>query len=255
MTASGDERVPRIRLLGVPAVTGTTGPSPTTYVAGRAAASHTARATELIAYLATHRSGVTTAELAQVHSPHVSRSPATLHSLVSRMRRWLGTDDEGVPWLPRTQAGHVLMLDPRVRTDWEDFGELVHGGRLEDVATPALAEALALVHGQPVSGVPAGRWGWADELRQEMIEAVSAVCLQLVDRHLADGELAAARRVAARGRIVDPSDERIWRAALSIELAAGDAAAQRRLIGQLVRIVDPADLEAETGALVTEAQP
>lgn len=253
MTNPDEGQVPRVRILGVPAVTGATGPPPTTYVAGRAAASHTARATELIAYLATHRSGVTTAELAQVHSPHVLRSPATLHSLVSRMRRWLGTDAEGSPWLPRTQAGHVLMLDARVRTDWEDFRALA-GDDPDRTPTAALTEALSLVHGQPVSGVAADRWGWADELRHEMIEAISAVCLQLVDRHLTDGDLTTARRVAARGRILDPADERIWRAALSVELEAGDAPAQRRLIGQLIRIVNPSDLDAETGAMVAKAQ-
>lgn len=253
MTGLDDGPAPRVRLLGVPTVTGATGPPPTTYVAGRAAASHTARATELIAYLATHRSGVTTAELAQVHSPQVLRSPATLHSLVSRMRRWLGVDASGVPWLPRAQTGHLFVLDQRVRTDWEDFRDLV-GEDPDRATTEALAEALDLVQSQPVSGVPAGRWGWADELRQEMIDGISAVCLLLVGRHLGTGDLAAARRVAARGRIIDPADERIWRAALSVELEAGDAPAQRRLIGQLVRIVDPSDLEAETGALVAKAQ-
>jgi hypothetical protein len=240
---------PRVLLFGVPEVVGATGPAPTTYVAGRAAASHTARATELIAYLATRRPGVTTAQLAQVHSPTVLRSPATLHSLVSRMRRWLGHDPHGVPWLPRAQSGHILTLDPRVRTDWEEFQELT-GPSPAAAPTEALAEGLRLVRGQPIAGVPIGRWGWADDLRQDLLGAISSVCRELVQRHVAGGDLGAARRVATVGRTLDPADEAVWRAALMVELRAGDADAQRRLIAQLVRIVDRRDVDPETSDLL-----
>jgi DNA-binding SARP family transcriptional activator len=244
---------PRVLLFGTPEVVGATGPTPTSYVAGRAAASHTARATELIAYLATRRAGVTTAQLAQVHSPDVLRSPATLHSLVSRMRRWLGNDQDGVPFLPRAGTGHLLALDPRVRTDWEDFQDLT-GPSPTTTSTESLAEGLRLVRGQPIAGIPFGRWGWADDLRQELLDSVGSVCHELVERHVARGDLAAARRVAAFGRTLDPADEAMWRAALTIELRAGDAEAQRRLIAQLVRIVDRREVEPATAELLDDTR-
>jgi DNA-binding SARP family transcriptional activator len=99
--------------------------------------------------------------------------------------------------------------------------------------------------------VPLGRWGWADDLRQELIDTVSSVCHELVQRHLAGGDLGAARRVATFGRTLDPADEAIWRAALTIELRAGDADAQRRLIAQLVRVVDRREVDDETAELLT----
>lgn len=243
---------PRVCLFGLPEVTGATGPAPMAYTAGRATANHTARATELIAYLATNRRGVTSAQLAAVHSPQVLRSPATLHSLVSRMRRWLGADERGAPWLPRAQAGGVFVLDRRVRTDWEEWLELV-GTSPAKAPTESLAAALALVRGQPVAGTAPARWGWADDLRQTMTESISEACHELIARHVESGDLAKARRTAAFGRTLDPADERIWRDALHVELTAGDADAQRRLIAQLVRIGSrPEDLEPETAELLAE---
>src|SRR4051794_28179807 len=166
---------PRVVLFGPPEVEGATGPLPMTFSAGRATANHTARATELIAYLAVHRRGVTSAQLATVHSPRVLRSPATLHSLVSRTRRWLGADEDGVPWLPRAQSGALFLLDRRVRTDWEEWLDLV-GGSPTATDTRSLVSALELVRGQPISGTPPARWGWADDLRQRMIDSVGTVC-------------------------------------------------------------------------------
>lgn len=245
--------VPRILLLGPPLVEGAGGPEPTAYAAGRTVASHTARATELVAYLVLHPRGATTAELSAVHSPRVLRSPATLHSLVSRLRRWLGHDERGRPWLPRASSGGRLVLDARVHSDWDLWRGLVTADPTT-APTDDLEAAVRLVQGQPLTGTPPGRWGWADDIRQQMIDSIATVGHELAGRHLETGDLTGARRITAFARTVDPANELIWRDALTTELRAGDVDAQRRLIAQLVSIVDDrCDLDPETARLISSA--
>jgi DNA-binding SARP family transcriptional activator len=228
---------PRVLILGPPTIDGATGQTPTVIKAGRSRGNHTARATELIAYLALHPDGVTTGQLAEVHaaSPAEYLLRSTLHSLVSRMRRWLGHSPDGRAYLPRTGSGGVIALDRTVRTDWHTWLDLV-GPKPAAASTEALEEALRLVRGRPLEGVPGDRWLWATPLQVEMTAAVIEACHELATRAMAAGDIDTARAVIARGNRVNSRSQRLWRTALQVELDAGDVDRQRALIAQLVRI-------------------
>jgi hypothetical protein len=236
--------VPRVRLLGAPAVLDAAGPAPATVGAtGHLTASHTGRVTELIAYLACHPDGVTTGELAAAMSPHRLRVPGTFQALVSRARAWLGNTDGGEPYLPRVTSGGIYRLHPELCSDWSEFLDLVP--HVYGVATGRLHAAIELVEGQPFFGTPVGRWAWAEPVRQRMISTIGGACHELAQRYLDCGDVAGARYAAAQGRIVDPGDEALWRDALRAERAAGDIDGQRRVVDGLSHL-QLGDLEPET---------
>ncbi|MCW2884894.1 MAG: rane protein, partial [Streptosporangiaceae bacterium] len=83
-----------------------------------------------------------------------------------------------------------------------------------------LARSLALVHGQPFSGTDPRRYGWADCLKQQMIDTIAEVAHELATRQLAAGDLGGARAAALKGLIAEPGSELLLRDQI-LALAAG----------------------------------
>jgi hypothetical protein len=246
-------RPPLVRLLGPVDVVGTLGPEPVTLKDGRAVANHLGRATALVAYLACRPEGATTEQLSEALSPVRRLSSSTLWSLASRTRKWLGSDPDGVPYFPRASSGASNRLHAAVRTDWSLWLELV-GDDVTTTPLPRLVDALGLVRGRPLEGVTERHYTWAEPLRQDMVAAVVDVAHEVVRRALQVPDVAVARRAATVGRLVDQTNELLWRDALRVEHVAGNREAQTRLLDQLAALTDEleTDLEPATEALIAE---
>jgi hypothetical protein len=244
---------PAVRLLGPVTVVGARGPEPVVIRDGRAVANHLGRATALVAFLACTGQGATTEQVAAALSPLRRLSPATIWSLASRTRKWLGADPQGVPYYPRTPDAGAHRLHPAVRTDWSRWVDLV-GDDVNAAPDDRLHDALALVRGRPFEGIAEKHYTWAEPLRQEMIAAVVDVAHEVARRALLAGDAATARRASRTGRTVDPVNEVLWRDALRAEYLAGSREGRRRLVEQLYALADEldVDLEPATERLIAE---
>jgi hypothetical protein len=248
-------RAPVVRLFGPVTVVGAAGPEPVVVKDGRAVANHLGRATALVAFLACTPQGATTEQVGVALSPVRRLSPATIWSLASRTRKWLGNAPDGVPYYPRTPDAGAHRLHPAVRTDWSRWLELV-GDDAATTPTDRLVDALELVSGRPFDGVAERHYAWAEPIRQEMASAVIDVAHEVSRRALTNGDAATARRAARVGRSIDPGNELLWRDALRAEYIAGNREAQRRLVDQLLALADDldTDLEPETEQLLAELE-
>jgi hypothetical protein len=240
-------------LLGRVEVLHASGPEPVSLKDGKAVASHLARATALVAYLACRPDGATVDQVSEGLSPVRRISPSTVWSLASRTRKWLGSDPDGTPYFPRTADSGSNRLHPAVRTDWQDWLDLV-GPDVTQAPTPHLVQALALVRGRPFEGVQERHFAWAEPLRQDMLAAVVDVAHEVARRALEIPDAALARQAAVAGRLVDPTNELLWRDALRAEYVAGNREGQRRLVEQIYALADDleTDLEPETEQLIAE---
>lgn len=221
--------IPYVQLLGNVEIHGARGPEPRT-----ATMSHTARATELIAYLALH--GPATA--VDVHAalwpgkdPRGDSAAKSRNALTSRARRWLGRANDGEEFVPKVgTAGYRLHSD--VRSDWDVWRELVTPDPAS-AETADLINAMHLVKGQPFSGVSERRYVWAERIRTEMIAEIADAAHELATRSLRAGDIPNARFAASVGRQIDPSNELAWRNAMRAEHLAGDMVEFERIVSQL----------------------
>lgn len=221
--------IPYVQLLGNVEIHGARGPEPRT-----ATMSHTARATELIAFLALH--GPATA--VDVHAalwpgkdPRGDSAQKSRNGLTSRARRWLGKTNDGEEFVPKVGTqGYRLHSD--VRSDWDVWRELVTPDP-SSADTTDLVQAMHLVKGQPFSGVAERRYVWAERIRTEMIAEIADAAHELATRSLRAGDIPNARFAASVGRQIDPSNELAWRNAMRAEHLAGDMVAFERIVSQL----------------------
>ena len=128
----------------------------------------------------------------------------TRRSNTSRLRSWLGAAPDGVQYLPDAYSGRV-SLDPRVSSDWEQFRTMVSGG-VNLSSDAALVAALRLVRGEPLGSFEF-QWGWAHQLRSDMVAMVVDAAGVLADRALDRGAAEAALWAVRRGRLAAPSND------------------------------------------------
>ncbi|MCL3862064.1 LysM peptidoglycan-binding domain-containing protein [Actinotalea sp. K2] len=239
---------PRILLLGRPLVTG--------HVGGPGA-KRERRLTEIVAYLALHP-GASTEAIDEILGRGQRVTASTRNAYISRARAWLGRAPDGTPYLPILTTFHSYRLDPAVRTDWDDFRDLLRAGVQADAdGAPALRAALDLVRGRPFADAPVGTYDWAEPLAHQMID-------QIVDAaHLyavleAGGDYRSVREALAIALSVDPCNELLHRDAIAAAHRAGDVAEVDRLVAVLqhrVFEIDPDDgLEEETVELLVQVR-
>lgn len=247
---------PYVQLLGTVEVVGARGEAPVNPSTAKQWPSVIRRGTELVAFL----SLTSNATAESVHAAFFPGQPAAGEKgnrdragLISKTRKWLGNADDGALYLPKITDVHYL-LNPALRSDWHDFTYLI-GDDVEATPTDKLVEALSLVRGQPISGVPDNRYGWADHIRNEMIALIEDAAHELSTRSLASGSLRYARMASAIGRMVNDANELHWRDALRAEHMAGDGARIERLITQLEQVlagIGEEEPEPETRALIAQ---
>ncbi|NMR19219.1 LysM peptidoglycan-binding domain-containing protein [Cellulomonas fimi] len=236
-----DTPAPRVLVLGPVKIEG---------IPDRGTQNRIRRHTELITYLAL-TPGATSADVENVLGNGRRIEAARRNQDVSRARSWLGTAPDGSPYLMKLTDHDTYRLDPRVRTDWDDFLTLTGRGLNPDNIDPvALREALRLVRGRPFAGVPYNAYTWAEMLINDMTAQIVDVAHVLARIELDRGDHRAARTAISTGLAIDPCNEQIFRDAIEAAHRAGDTAEVHRLADALrARIdeIDPGcDLEDET---------
>jgi DNA-binding SARP family transcriptional activator len=213
-----------VRLLtGVPRIDG-----PVDYLAPR----YARRVIELVAYLALQGGHAVEGDRlrARVLGPVDSdASPRTMMNLASVARRCLGEDDCGDPRLARASGTGLYRLSNDVSTDVTRLLAMARAGlTAEDTLTSAkLCEsALELIEGEPLVDA-GGRYSWWQSegyAARVSAAAVDAAC-RLAEL-AGDGEVTVrvARRGIDRARLVEPWSEALHRAAMQVEVAAGNLA-------------------------------
>ncbi len=213
------------------------------------------RLTELAAFLALNP-GVTADEISrQLGTDAQPWSAATRQGYISRLRTWLGRDENGEPYVPNVDARHGgYRMSDSFTSDWRSFRDLARRGLADrDSGVSDLRQALDLVRGTPFGNVPAGRYAWSSWHQREMIDAIVDVAHTLADGYQKAGDLPAARRAAMRGLLAEPVSEILYRDLLRIEYRAGNLAAVRQTADKLAAIAASLELELdeETSALVS----
>lgn len=176
----------------------------------------------------------------------------TRRSNMSRLRAWLGVDDDGEPYLPDAYSGRIA-LHRAVTSDWERLGLLIAGG-VNTASTPALRAALELVRGAPLADAAPGQWHWAEELRCDMISTIRDIGAVLTERALDRGDITLARWAASRALTASPEDETLMGLRILTEHRAGNHPEVERLVLHLTRSARAigVDLADETVTLLQE---
>lgn len=176
----------------------------------------------------------------------------TRNTATSKLRRWLGVDDEGSLLLPKTEGRYVFSS--LLRSDWQDWHDLLRDGP-ESASTAALSSALALVRGRPLSGRGRRPYAWADHHQQEMISAVIDACHELASRRLASRRPREAMNPILLGLSIEPAAELLWRDRLEAEALFGGRSVLTASVTRLRQLVEElgGGLEPETEEAIEQA--
>lgn len=234
----------RVLLLGPVEVTG----------ADAAPIERRGRAVELTAFLALYPAA-SRHHFDEAIWPGLRVKDGTRDSLISRTRKWLGTNPDGQYLLPHVAETGAYRLHPDVTCDWTDFTALTARGLAAGPdGVNDLAAALELIRGRPFLGVNPIRYTWAEADAQDMISAIADAAHALSSLALAAADHRRARWAAAKGLVVDPCSEILYRDAIRAAAAAGDLADVDRLVDSLQRqlaTIDPeGDVSEETAELL-----
>lgn len=176
----------------------------------------------------------------------------TRRSNVSRLRRWLGADDNGRAYLPEGYDGSLRLADV-VSSDWERLELLVAGG----VSTAPLANlvsAMDLVRGAPLADAAPGQWHWAEEWRIDMIQMIRDIGVEVARRAMENSDFELASRALARATVVCPEDEVLLVARIKLADELDDRGEVERLVYVLSRQARRlgVDLSEETISVLQE---
>ncbi|UMP06717.1 LysM peptidoglycan-binding domain-containing protein [Amycolatopsis sp. EV170708-02-1] len=213
------------------------------------------RLTELAAFLLLHP-GATADEISrQLGTDTRPWSAATRQGYISRLRTWLGHDENGDLYLPNVEAnGGGYRLSKSMNSDWHRFRQLAGSGLNHDASDrrARLEAALELVTGMPFSNIGPGRYAWNSWHQREMIDAIVDVAHALAEICQQDGDLPAARRAILRGLLAEPVSELLYRDLLRVEYRAGNLVAVKATAEKLADLAAAldVDLDEETAALV-----
>ena len=216
---------------------------------------------EVLLYLALQPDGAHTSVLAAAIWPR-GVTPEVVAATLDHVRAYIGDPATGVTSdgaSARVPGGMVLdMRDGRwhldaaqVSVDWETFQELA-GDRGD------AEEALRLVSGPPLQGLPNDRYAWlrGSGLADRIATAVIAVAHDLAHYELGRDHLAAAEGALRAGLVAGPACESLWRELLGIAGREDRAAAVVDEMYETLQLSgSPRGAEAETDALVQALVP
>ncbi|WP_435260370.1 LysM peptidoglycan-binding domain-containing protein [Streptomyces sp. 1222.5] len=238
-----DLHAPEIRVLGTVEVTGVD------------STGHGPRMAQLAALLF-FRPGRSADVLCADMDPVSPWSTSTLNARLQGLRRSLGNDPAGNPYVPRRSSGEdPYQLAPGVRCDWSRFLQLVERAiPLGPSGLTDLEKALTLVRGRPFGGKALP---WAEPHQQEMVTRIIDVAHTVATYRTPAGphhDLSAARQAVATALDVDDTAELLYRDWLRIEHAAGNRQGLHMAISRVQQVNRALDcsLETETTQLINE---
>ncbi|WP_069757796.1 LysM peptidoglycan-binding domain-containing protein [Streptomyces sp. LUP47B] len=238
-----DLHAPEIRVLGPVEVTGVN------------STGHGPRMAQLAALLF-FRPGRSSDALCCDMDPVSPWSLSTLNARMQGLRRSLGNDPTGDPYVPRRKTGESpYRLSPAVRCDWTRFLQLAERALpLGPAGLTDLERALTLVRGRPFGGKPLP---WAEPYQQEMITRIIDVAHTVATHRTPPGphhDLSTARRAVATGLNADDTAELLYRDWCRIEAAAGNRQGLHTAITRIQQVNRTLDcsLETETEQLINE---
>ncbi|MEU9014636.1 hypothetical protein AB0D12_33745 [Streptomyces sp. NPDC048479] len=241
--AAHDLHAPEIRVLGPVEVTGVD------------STGHGPRLAQLAALLF-FRPGRSADAVCSDMDPVSPWGLSTLNARMQGLRRSLGSDPAGNPYVPRRRSGEdPYRLSLGVRCDWTRFLQLVERALpLGPAGLTDLEKALTLVRGRPFGGTPLP---WAEPYRQEMITRIIDVAHTVATYRTPAGphhDLSAARQAVATGLDVDDTAELLYRDWLRIEHAAGNRQGLHTAITRVQQVNRALDcsLEMATEQLINE---
>ncbi|SHH35047.1 LysM peptidoglycan-binding domain-containing protein [Streptomyces sp. 3214.6] len=236
-----DLHAPQIRVLGPVEVTGVD------------STGHGPRMAQLAALLF-FRPGRNADALCRDMDPLSPWTPSTLNARLQGLRRALGNDSAGNPYVPRRTSGEdPYRLSPAMRCDWNRFLQLVERALpLGPSGLPDLEKALTLVRGKPFGGRPPA---WAEPYQQEMITRIIDVAHTVAAYRTPPGphhDLNAARNAVATGLDADDSAELLYRDWMRLEAARGNRQGLHTAITRVQQVNRALDcsLETETEHLI-----
>ncbi|EQM30019.1 LysM peptidoglycan-binding domain-containing protein [Rhodococcus qingshengii] len=186
-------------------------------------------------------------------SEQTTKRTARRNTAFTRLRNFLGetaTGDLAFPKVFDNTGNTPYRLDDTVHTDWDIWNNLI-GGHPATADHNELTTAVALVEGTPFTTKKApARYGWAEELRQNMISELTDAIEELSARHLQEGDTRTALELAQKGLDVDEYHEGLWRLAIIATHGSDDITATQGLIDTLLTKlaeldVDPNEQTAE----------
>ncbi|MDR1236651.1 MAG: bacterial transcriptional activator domain-containing protein [Propionibacteriaceae bacterium] len=129
-------------------------------------------------------------------------SESTSRSYLCRLRRWLGNDQEGNPYLPLAYS-HRIWISPLVR--WDIQEALQYLGRDPSARDDgSLLAALELIRGPVFSDIGRGKWRWADPLRVHVTTLLVDAAIETIKRAKARNDADLALWAALKGLMVCP---------------------------------------------------
>ncbi len=211
---------PMLRIFGEPELVG---------VKGAPARRYQRRAMEFMLFLLEHP-GATSTRLRTTFC--ITRDYTK--AVISSLRKTLGTDAHGNPYLPELGRQPGYRLHDQVTSDWIYTNQLIGRGRGHGVnvaPTEGLIKILSMVRGQPLEG--AEDWIEVQTLRTDIASTISDVAHELADRALEEDDLSLARWATGQGLIACPESEILLTDQLRTEKAAGNNADVSRLANRI----------------------
>lgn len=188
------------------------------------------RAVELLAYLALAAPQPVTGDRLRTRvlgTADADAAAKTLFNTVGAARRALGSGVDGEPLLPPATRSGQYCLSAAVTVDARRCVTLLTAGlEASDPVHQAasLQAGLALIAGEPLSGVLTG-YGWwqAEGHERRLADAVVDGACALVRAATHAGRIDLGRWALEKARLVEPYSEALTRAAMALAAAAGDA--------------------------------
>ncbi len=216
--------------------------------------------TELVVYLALHRSGVLPGVLSAALLPP-GAADDMIRGALDQVRTWLGADDGGHPRITVGDDGRWRLADG-VRCDWDFFVAYAHrSAQPESDAESDLTTALRLVTGPLWANLPKGYYRWlaSSRIRTTTATAVVDVAHRLASLTLGHGDTVTAIAACRTGLRAAPTAEVLWRDLLRTVAARRDRKALEAVINEMYQMIAPRrtglKVQAETDALVHELLP
>ncbi|MBS3941999.1 MAG: LysM peptidoglycan-binding domain-containing protein [Actinobacteria bacterium] len=195
-----------------------------------------AKAEELIVYLALHRDGVDVDSLQEALWPSEPPNVGRLHTVVWRARQALGDDADGEPYLPKAKQGRYRISDS-LAFDFERFQALTDRAQSDpDRAADHLQAALDRVRGIPLTARSSG-YSWTAYILYHIEQQITDAAHELAQLYLKRDDPERARWAAEQGLRADPYCEVLHRDLMSAASMAGntsDIPAIMRRLRQLI---------------------